>query len=175
MIRIYFNAERTGGLRFIIVGTIALVIALAVWGWRHGPFWWGVAWVLAVSALIQINVGITYWWRSPDDLERVQHLVAQEPGRIVGEEVPRMQAVLKSYAISIRIEIAVLAAGLALLVLSPHGSAWQGAGMGLAVQTGLVLLLDGLAERRGQAYLQWLLAFMATSPDAGIAFGADSG
>lgn len=167
MVKTYFDAERTGGLAFIVAG--ALAIAVAVWGWRHGPFWWGVAWLLAAGALIQISVGITYWWRSPDDLQRVQHLVAQEPERIAREEVPRVQAVLKSYAISLRIEIAVLGAGLALLILSPHGSAWQGAGMGLALQTGLVLLLDGLAERRAQAYLGWLLTFIATSANAGTA------
>lgn len=167
MIKTYFNAERTGGLIFIIFGALSLAVAAGVWRWQHGPFWWGVAWLLAAGALIQICVGITYWWRSPDDLQRVQHLVALEPERIAGEEVPRMQAVLKSYAISLRIEIAVLVAGLTLLILSPHGGTWQGAGMGLAVQTGLVLLLDGLAERRGQAYLEWLLAFMAASANAG--------
>lgn len=67
-----------------------------------------------------------------------------------------MQAILKSNAISLRIEIAVVAAGLMLLLFATRGSAWQGAGLGLAVQVGLVLLLDSLAERRAQTYLEWL-------------------
>jgi hypothetical protein len=163
MIKSYFYEERAGGLTFIIAG--ALAIAVAVWGWQHGPFWWGMAWLLAAGALLQISVGITYWWSSPDNLKRIEHLAIQEPARIGREEVPRMQAVLKSYAISLRIEIAVLAAGLALLIFAPHGGAWQGVGMGLAVQTGLVLLMDASAERRAQTYHRWLLRFMANSAE----------
>lgn len=67
-----------------------------------------------------------------------------------------MQAVIKSFATNRRIEIGVLIASLLVLVLAPRGGAWQGAGAGLAVQAGLVLLLDLFAERRGQAYLAWL-------------------
>ncbi|OCJ65463.1 hypothetical protein A6U97_27790 [Agrobacterium tumefaciens] len=163
MIKSYVDAERSSGLTFIIVGALAMVVA--AWGWQRGPFWWGAAWPLAAGALIQISVGITYWWRSPGNLQRVEHLAAQKPERIGQEEVPRVRAVLKSYAISLRIEIAVLAAGLALLFFSPHGGAWQGAGMGLAVQAGLVLLMDASAERRAQTYLRWLLGFMANSAE----------
>lgn len=49
--------------------------------------------------------------------------------------------------------------GLALLILATRGSAWQGAGFGLAMQAGLVLQLDSLAELRAQTYLEWLQAF----------------
>ncbi|MDX4953658.1 hypothetical protein [Delftia acidovorans] len=156
MIETYFNTERTAGLLFTFVGILA--IGVAILGWRHGSFWRGAAWPLAAVALIQLSVGLAYWWRSPHNLQRVQHIVTQEKERIAGAEVPRMQAVLESYAISLRIEMAVLAAGLALLLFATRGSAWQGAGLGLAVQAGLVLLLDCLAERRAQAYLEWLQA-----------------
>ncbi|EIU5457910.1 TPA: hypothetical protein ACPHWC_001851 [Pseudomonas aeruginosa] len=156
MIETYFGAERSGGLLFVIAGTLA--IGSSIWGWQHGPFWRGAAWPLAAVALIQIGVGITYLLRSPADLQRVQHIVTREQARIAGEEVPRMQAVLKSYATSLRIEVAILAVGLALLMLATRGGSWQGTGFGLAVQAGLVLLLDGLAERRAQTYLEWLRA-----------------
>jgi hypothetical protein len=156
MIETYFGTERAGGLVFIIVGILA--IGLAIWGWQHGPFWRGAAWPLVAVALIQISVGIAFSLRSHGDLQRVQHIITQEQERIAGEELPRMQAVLKSYAISLRIEIALLAVGLALLMLATRGSAWQGAGLGFAVQVGLVLLLDSLAERRAQTYLEWLQA-----------------
>lgn len=170
MIETYFNAERTGGLIFTIVGILA--IAVAIWGWRHGPFWRGVALPLAAVALIQVSVGSTVWLRSSNDIQRVQHIVSQEQERIAEEEVPRMQTVLKSFVINRRIEIALLAAGLALLTLATRGSAWQGAGLGLAVQVGLVLLLDGFAERRAQAYLEWLQAFMTAPANAGAPIGA---
>ena len=105
-----------------------------------------------------VSVGITYLLRSPADLQRVQQNVTTAQESIAEEEVPRMEAVLKSYAISLRIEIAILAIGLVLLMLAKCGSSWQGAGFGLALQAGLVLLLDSLAERRARLYLEWLQA-----------------
>ena len=154
MIETYFNAERIEGLLFILVGVAA--VAVAVWGWRQDPFWRGAAWPLIAVALIQLSVGASVGLRSAKDSLRVQHIVAQERGHIASEEIPRMQAVMKSFATNRRIEIALLIVGLLAVLLASRGGAGQGAGAGLAVQAGLVLLLDLFAERRGQAYMAWL-------------------
>jgi drug/metabolite transporter (DMT)-like permease len=54
------------------------------------------------------------------------------------------------------IEVALIAAGLLLVVFTGEGTSWRGAGFALAVQAGLMLGLDLFAERRGEAYLAWL-------------------
>jgi hypothetical protein len=111
----YFNAERAESLLFIAAGVLAL--AVAVWAWRvkRTSFWQGAAWPLALVAAIQFVVGGTVYQRSPQDIERVQQIVAQDKTRIASEEIPRMQTVMKSFALYRWIEIALLAAGLALL------------------------------------------------------------
>lgn len=156
MIETYFHAERTEGLLFVVVGMLA--IGVAVWGWRQGVFWRGAAWPLVAVALIQMFVGASVWWRSPSDVVRVQHIVSQEPPRLASEEIPRMQTVMKSFERNRWIEIGLLVMGLLLLGLGSHDSVWRGAGAGLALQAGLILLLDFFAERRGHAYLAWLQA-----------------
>lgn len=150
----YFHAERAESLLFIAVGVLAN--AMAMWGWRRGPLWRGAAVPLVAVALIQLTVGGTVWLRSPQDVQRVQQIVATDKARVGREEVPRMQAVMKNFVIYRWVEIALLAAGLVLLLAGRRGSAWQGVGVGLAVQSGLMLLLDFFAERRGQVYLDWL-------------------
>lgn len=152
----YFNAEHAESLVFIAAGVIALALALWAWRVKRTPFWRGAAWPLALIAAIQLVVGGTIFQRSPQDLARVQQIVAQDKARIVGEEIPRMQTVMKSFALYRWIEIALLAAGLALLALAARSSLWQGVGAGLVVQAGLMLLLDFFAEQRGQVYLDWL-------------------
>lgn len=154
MIESYFNAERMHGLMFIVVGLLAA--GMAAWGWRHGAFWRGAAWPLVLVALLQLGVGATVWWRSPQDIGRVQHIVAQERPRLATEEIPRMEAVVKGFGTNRRVEIALIAAGLLLLMLAARGGIWQGVGAGLAAQAGLVLFLDTFAERRAGAYLAWL-------------------
>jgi hypothetical protein len=152
----YFNTEHAESLVFIAAGVIALALALWAWRVKRTPFWRGAAWPLALIAAIQLVVGGTIFQRSRQDLARVQQIVAQDKARIVGEEVPRMQTVMKSFALYRWIEIALLAAGLALLALAARSSLWQGVGAGLAVQASLMLLLDFFAEQRGQVYLDWL-------------------
>ena len=154
MIESYFNAERMHGLMFVAVGLLAA--GGAAWGWRDGAFWRGAAWPLVLVGLLQLGAGATVWWRSPQDIARVQHIVAQEKPRLAAEEIPRMQAVVKGFVTNRGVEIALIAAGLLLLMLTARGGIWQGVGAGLAVQAGVVLLLDAFAERRADAYLAWL-------------------
>ena len=154
MIETYFNAERTHGLMFVVVGLGTA--GLAVWAWRHAPFWRGVSWPLLAVALIQLLAGASLWWQSPKESVRVQHIVAQERARIASEEIPRMQGVMKGFRTLRRIELGLLAVGFLLLLFASRGSVWQGVGLGLAVQVGLVMALDVLAEKRGQIYVDWL-------------------
>lgn len=67
-----------------------------------------------------------------------------------------MQAVMKNFVIYRWTEVALLVLGALLWAFAPPASAWRGAGLGLAVQAGLMLALDFFAERRGDAYLAWL-------------------
>jgi len=150
----YFHAERWGGLMFVAVALTA--IAVAAWTWRHSAFWRGAAGPLVLAALVQLGVGGSVWWRSPQDLARVQHIVANERVRLGIEEIPRMQVVMNEFARNRWIEFALAAAGILLVILAPQSSVWQGAGAGLAVQAAMIFLLDGSAERRAAGYLSWL-------------------
>lgn len=150
----YFTAERWGGVMFTIVGVVA--IGVAAWTRRHGAFWRGAAVPLVLAALVQLGVGGSVWWRSPQDLARVQHIVANEKVRLGLEEIPRMQVVLNEFARNRWIEFAFVIAGLLLVVLAPKSTAWQGAGAALAVQAAVIIFLDGSAERRAAGYLSWL-------------------
>jgi len=152
----YFGAEQAEGLVFIACGLLALGVAVAGWTLWRKPFMAGMAWPLALVAAIQLVVGATVWWRSPQDLQRVQTWVQQAPERLRREEIPRMQAVMRNFVLYRWVELAVLLAGVLLLVLAAPGSGWRGAGLGMAVQGGLMLLLDYFAEQRGHAYLAFL-------------------
>jgi hypothetical protein len=152
----YFQAERAESVVFVVAGLMALGMALWAWRVNRQPFWRGAAWPLALIAAIQITVGGTIWQRSPQDAARVQQIVTQDKARIAGEEIPRMQTVMRSFALYRWIEIGLLALGLALVAWSARASWRQGLGAGLAVQSGVMLVLDFFAEQRGEVYLAWL-------------------
>jgi hypothetical protein len=152
----YFAAERAESALFIAVGLLALGAATYGLWVSRGPLLRGAAWPLAVVALIQIAVGVSIWQRSPHDALRVQQIVQQTPQRVHSDEIPRMRQVMANFVLYRWIEIGLLAVGVLLAALSAHGSAKRGAGLGLALQSGLMLALDWLAEARGASYLAWL-------------------
>lgn len=154
----YFAAERAESLLFVAVGVAALVAAAVFVRRRQARFRRGLAIPLALVAVIQIVVGSTIWLRTPADVARVQAMLATAPARLAIEEVPRMEAVMRNFATYRHIETGLLVAGVFAVAFSPRASAWQGAGLGLALQAGLMLLLDHFAEQRGAAYLAFLAA-----------------
>jgi len=152
----YFGAERMESLLFIGVGIVALGLAAYALLASQNALLRGSAWPLAVVALIQLGVGGGVYLRSPKDIARVQHIVQSEPKRIVAEEIPRMDIVMRNFVLYRWIEIGLMVAAVAMFALGAEGSGWRGAGVGLFVQAGLMLALDFFAERRGTAYLDWL-------------------
>jgi hypothetical protein len=152
----YFNAERAESLLFVVVGVVAIALALLFWFSTKNPLANGAAWPLLALALIQIVVGASVYVRSPKDIQRVQQIVQREPHGVTQTEVARMQGVMKNFVIYRWIEIGLLLLSVVLILATPTASLWRGVGYGLLVQSGLMLALDFFAERRGAEYLAYL-------------------
>jgi hypothetical protein len=157
----YFNSERAESMVFMLMAVIATAFAAWFWFYKPQPFLKGMACPLAVVALIHFAVGVSVYRRSPEDSRRVTAFVQNEPHKIESEEIPRMRQVMRQFAVLRWSEIGLFLAGLGLFFFFRSGNAfWAGIGMGLAVQAGLSLFLDFLAELRGHAYLEVLLNFI---------------
>ena len=152
----YFGAERTEGLLFVIIGLLAVEVAYTCWRRSGSQAAKGGAVVLLLVAALQLVVGATLFVRSPHDLARVNRAVEVHRPHIHLHEVPRMQQVMSYFRIYRWIEIVLLLLGLCAAIWARQGSWLRGAGAGIVPQAGVMLILDGLAEQRGRAYLVWL-------------------
>jgi len=152
----YFNAERTESIVFVLVGLTAAVFASYFLLKIKQPFYNGISYALLAIALIQITVGISIFVRSPKDIERVNQILNADKSRIEIEEIPRMNTVMKNFAIYKWIEISLIAIGLVLFFIIQPKSIWKGVGLGLFIQSSFMLLLDFFAESRGRDYLEYL-------------------
>lgn len=154
----YFNAERAESLLFIAVGAIALAASAWCLLVLRKPFFNGMAVTLSVVAVLQLIVGVTVYQRSPHDTERVQQMVQSAPQRIHPEEVPRMRVVMRNFKVYLGVEVMLLVLSLIVMLLASPGGFLRGAAMGLALQAVFTAVLDLVATRRGDAYLNWLLS-----------------
>jgi hypothetical protein len=156
LITTYFSAEKTESLFFAAAGLTA--IALSSWLMLTGATWRGLAIPLIAVGLIQVGVGASVFLRTD---RQVAGLVAQlETGApaLKAAEVPRMEAVMRNFTVFKGIELLVLLAGLTLTMALRRNELAYFAGVGCVAQGALMLVLDLLAEHRGQVYLDALRA-----------------
>lgn len=148
----YFNAERAESWLFVAVGVIAMGLAINFF-FKNDQILRGAAYPLAIVGLIQLVVGGTVLMRTSADIKRVEEIVKTTPTRIQSEEIPRMNVVMKNFVVYRYVEIVLLGIGLLLLLLNTEGSFGRGIGIGLAIQSALMLGLDYFAEKRGHEYV----------------------
>jgi hypothetical protein len=150
----YFSAEKSEATLFMAVGLVALGVALYLWLAKSA--WKAMAFPLVAIAAIQIIVGATVFFRTAEQVATLQEQYTSSRAAFVAEETTRMHVVVKNFKAYKAIEIALLALGLALAVFLRRNGTWRAIGVGLVVQSSLMLVLDLFAERRADEYLRFV-------------------
>ena len=113
---------------------------------------------LIAVALIQIVVGSTVYLRSDAQIAQLQQQARDAPAAFKSGETPRMKAVIANFELYRRIEIGLLALGMAIVVLLRNREFWFAFGLGLVLQAGFMLALDHFAEPRAHVYFKAVLS-----------------
>lgn len=159
----YFAEEKAESWLFVLVGVAA--IALSVWLVRTGSAYRGMAWPLVAVGLIQIAVGGAVLLRTDGQVAGLLAELARSPEAVRAAEVPRMEVVMRNFQLYKVIEIALLVVGIVLTYAFRRREVLYGVGVGLVLQSSVMLVLDLFAEKRGDTYLEAL----QTLPGGGAA------
>ena len=155
----YFNAEKQASLFFMGIGLVAAIVALLLFFYFKNTWGRGAALPVLIIGLLQIVMGYTVYNRSDDQRKDIVYKMDLDPGAIKSKEIPRMQQVMRQFVMFRYAEIGFLLMGLVLYFLfknQPDKQWWTGFGIGLLIQAGILLVADGIAERRGRLYLDGL-------------------
>ncbi|MES2763602.1 MAG: hypothetical protein V4677_15415 [Bacteroidota bacterium] len=155
-IEIYFTEERIESLFFIILGSIAIILALLFLGIIKYSFFKGMAIPLLLIGIIQLTVGIIVYNRSAEGMYHVNQMRINERSKLKTEELPRMEKVMKNFMAYKWLEIALLVAGATIFIgfYNSAQSFWKGFGLALMIQAGVMLSLDLVAEQRAKEYVE---------------------
>lgn len=151
----YFGAEKLESVLFIVVGAAAIALAWVLL--RRRSRLRGMAIPLIAVALIQWVVGGTVFLRSDAQMAQLQQQAREAPADFKRGEAARMRTVLANFELYRRIEIGLLALGMALVVLLRHREFGFAFGLGLVLQSGFMLALDQFAEARAHEYFKAVL------------------
>lgn len=151
----YFAAEKQEAVLFMLVGVAAIAVAVMLLARRHR--YRGMAYPLVGIALIQLTVGATVYFRTDEQVAALQAQYRQDPAAFKADETRRMETVVRNFDAYKVIEIALLVAGLAMALGLRRRELWHAVGVGLALQSALMLMLDLFAEKRADEYLKFVL------------------
>lgn len=152
----YFSQEKKESAFFSTVGFLACLLSifyLVIW---KDPFFNGISYAFISIGMVQIVVGASVFFKSDIDTVRVNFYIERDRKNIDDYEIPRMELVIKNFIIYRRVESVLIVVGLILLWSFPQKSITCGLGLGLTIQSSVMLLWDYLAEKRGINYLKYL-------------------
>ena len=163
----YFTGEKQESLLFLIIGIVAVLLALLFWFFiKSNPsFFKGAAIPILAIGLIQMVVGYSVYSRTDKQRTEIAYNTGMEPVSYVKHtEFPRMKKVMKNFIIYRWVEIAFIITGLVLIFLfrlNADKTFWYGFGVALAIQAVIMLGADYFAEQRGKVYTEELQKIIA--------------
>jgi hypothetical protein len=158
----YFLAEKQGGLIFLIVGAIAIALALFFFFYKTQVYK-GAAIPIILIGVIFMLVGTTLHRKSDEDRVRNVYAFDMKPVDFKDTELPRMQQYLGDLAIYRWIEILLFVAGILIFLFlrkKPDLSFWSGLGLSLAIMVLLAHGLDFMVKKSAIGYTQKVEAFV---------------
>lgn len=167
LIEKYFVAEKQESLVFLVLGAIAVIVALLGWLFYKTPFWKGMAIPFLLTGCVQLAAGYVVYTRS--DNQRIENVYALDmnPQQLKQKELPRMQRVVKNFATYRWVEIVLLLMGLGLFFYvrnDPEKQFWAGWGLALVIEALLFFAGDTIGFKRAQEYTDALTAFVSHLP-----------
>ena len=163
----YFSGEKQESLLFLIVGIVAILLAVLFWFFikTNPSFYKGAAIPLLAIGLIQMVVGYTVYSRTDKQQKDIAYNMGMEPVNYTKHtELPRMEKVMTNFVIYRWVEIAFIITGLVLIFLfrqNTDKAFWYGFGVALAIQAVIMLGADYFAEKRGKVYTNELHKIIA--------------
>jgi hypothetical protein len=151
----YFRAERKGSVLLVLLGAAAVAVSVALWK-DKSPLA-SLGWPLTALGLIEFAAGAGILLRTGRQVADLRHKLAREPSSFRIAELARMERVILAFHRYRAAEWAFLIGGGALVAVFRRKTAPTAFGFGLALQALLLLLLDGVAKKRAEHYVDAII------------------
>jgi hypothetical protein len=146
----YFAAEKAESAIFLMAGVLAVAVSVLLL--RSASEYRAMSYPLIAIGLLQIGVGGSIYARTDRQVVELRAELERDADAYRAVEVPRMKKVSAGFGLYKVIEIALLALGVALTFAFKNRPALYAVGIGLIMQSSVMLVLDLFAERRADRY-----------------------
>src|SRR4029453_12088997 len=152
----YFAAEKHGGL--LLVALAAASLALAIYLFATKSLFSPMAWPVLVLGGIELVIGLTVAGRAAGQIARREAGLRATRGVTIPAEIERMARVNGTFELIKKVEIALIAVSLLFVIVRPAPETLGAIGLGILLQSAVLLVFDPLAHHRRIHYVECLTA-----------------
>jgi hypothetical protein len=152
----YFTAERQGGLLLVALAIGSAALASYLFATRS--LFSALAWPVLVLGGLELVIGITIAGRTPSQVAELETGLQHTRTQTITSEIERMARVNNTFVVVKKVEIALIAVSLLFLIVRPAPATLGAIGLGLVLQSAVLLVFDTFAHHRAVHYVEWLIA-----------------
>jgi hypothetical protein len=152
----YFTAEKQGGLLLVALAVASL--ALAGYLFATKSLFSAMAWPVLVLGGIELVIGISVASRATAQIAEIEAGLQSTRTVTITAEVERMARVNGTFTLITKVEIALIALSVLFLIVQPAPATLGSMGLGILLQSAILLVFDTFAHHRAVRYVEWLIA-----------------
>jgi hypothetical protein len=156
----YFTAEKQGGLLLVALAVASL--ALAGYLFATKSLFSAMAWPILVLGGVELVIGISVASRASGQIAEIEAGLRATRTVTITTEVERMARVNGTFTLIKKVEIALIALSVLFLIVQPAPATLGAMGLGILLQSAVLLVFDTFAHHRALRYVEWLIALPLT-------------
>ncbi len=144
----------------LVFGAISLSLSSSLWSSKGKDILDGLAHPLFFIGIFQILIGVFIFFQSNGKLNPLSKLVTEDRNHFFSEQIAYVKTTLQITSVYRFLEIGAILSGVVLLaVYNSSDLFWLGAGIGLAIEGGILLTIHYFSEMKTENYYAQLLDF----------------
>ncbi len=162
----YFIAEKTESFTMIIIGVVAIILAVIFFFYLKTNWYKGFAIPFIIIGLLHLTAGYTMY-KSCDE-RRKQNVYAYDmnPDQLKNSELPRMEKVRNNLKTFKALEVVLLLLGIGLFFYFRHNidnTFWAGLGVALAIEAAITFGFHFIGDKNATKYANGLQSLIDKS------------
>jgi hypothetical protein len=156
MILKFYKAQKAQGILFILIGLIAVIFSLLLIINVNDLFSNGIILPIFIIGMLQVYFGVNTFKNTPIHLLLVQSFVKENQASMANIEIPSIHKTILFQKKMINTFLFFIALAILFMFVFNHSLFLQGLGIGLFIQSLIVITANYFADQRSQIYLKWL-------------------
>jgi len=156
MILKFYKAQKVQGLLFLFIGFVAIILSFLFIFNLKNVFSFGISMPLLIIGMLQVYFGINTFKKTPIHILLVQGFLKENQAFMATIEIPFIHKEILFQKKMINIFLFLIALAILFLFVFNNTLVLQGIGIGLFIQSLIVITANYFAAQRSQIYLKWL-------------------